>query len=108
MRGKRIAHTRKASRFRSHGGRRVRGAIHECEQASATRLTGDAHVSGEVIGSRARDTLLTNTAVAVAIKHAAAVIHRNLVEVEQVAFVMSAALLPDTGHILNRIVRRGV
>src|SRR5258708_4669574 len=46
-------------------------------------------------------------AVAVAIKHAAFVIHRDFVEVEQVAIAVlpTAALLPDAGVVLNWIVR---
>src|SRR5258708_422790 len=108
MRGQRIAQTRKASGFRSRGTRRVRCAVHESEQTLATGLPGYTQARGEVIRCRACNTFFAHTAVAVAIKHAGSVVHRNLVEVEQVAIVMAAALLPDTSHTLNGIIRRGI
>src|SRR6266851_9863186 len=108
MRSQRIARAGKACGFRSQCARCVRRAVHESEQTLATGLSGHTHVRGGVIRSCAGNTFFAHTPVAVAIKHAASVVHRNLVEVEQVAIVMTAALLPDSRHTLNWIIRRGV
>src|SRR5207245_641210 len=64
MCSERITRARETRRFRRECRGRVSGAVHEGEQISASGLPGYAHVSGEVIWSRACNTLLTHTAVA--------------------------------------------
>src|SRR5207244_6791901 len=78
------------------------------ENTLAATLTRHAHVGVKIVGRRTGDAGPARTAVAVAIEHMAFVVHRDFVEVEQVAIVMAATLLPDTGHALNRIIRGGV
>src|SRR5260370_30724439 len=51
---------------------------------------------------------VVDAAVIVPKQHAAFAIHRDFVEIEQVAVRVTAASLPNAAESLNRIVRRGV
>src|SRR5439155_1073703 len=72
------------------------------------RLARHAHEGGEIFGRCPGDAPRADTAVAVSIQDSAFVIDRDFVEVEQVAVLVAAPLLPDAGHALDGIVRRGV
>src|SRR5436309_2338212 len=79
-----------------------------CENTLAARLARNAHEGVKIVSRRTGDAGPARTAVAVAIEHMAFVVDRDLVEVEQVAVLSAAALLPDAGHALDGIVGRGV
>src|SRR5882762_1808032 len=51
---------------------------------------------------------VVDAAVIVSEQHAAFAIHRDFVEIEQVAVRVTAAALPDAAQSLDRVVRRGV
>ena len=105
MRTSGIARAGEARRFRRHGGSCIGVGIVAGEQGLAAALPRHAHVGGEIVRRGASDTTLGHTTIAVAIKDAAFVIDGDLIKVEQVAVGVASALLPNTTHALDRIVR---
>src|SRR5882724_12735710 len=78
------------------------------EQAPASRLPRNAHEGDEIIGGCAGDAALSHAPVAVSVESAPMIVHGAFVEIQQIAVVVAAALLPDTGPALNGIIWRGV
>src|SRR5882724_8980877 len=78
------------------------------EQRFAARLPRHSHEGDKVIGRCAGDAARRHASVAVSVESASVVVHRDFVEIEQIAVVVAAALLPDTGPALNGIIWRGV
>src|SRR6266513_5271967 len=105
MRSSWIACAGKARRFRRQRGSRICICVVSGEQGLTTRLARDAHESGEIIRRRAGDAAVCNTPITVAVENASVFIHGDFVEVEKVAVLMAAALLPDAGGVLNGIIR---
>src|SRR6267378_7296911 len=71
-------------------------------------LSRDAHVRGEVVRRGARDAACAYTTIAEAIERPALCVDGDFVEVEKIPVIMAATLLPDTGHALHWVVRRGI
>src|SRR5438105_4977383 len=105
MRRRSIPRAGEAWRFRRQCDSRIGIIIIAGEQSFAAALTSDAHIGNEIICAGAGDAVYRYATVAVAVKDSAFVIYRNFIEVEQVAIFGAAALLPDAGHALHRIVR---
>src|SRR5207245_5040043 len=77
-------------------------------QSHTARLTCYAHERDKVIGCRAGNAAFGHATVTVAKEHAAFVVHSDFVEVEKVAVLMAATLLPDASHALNWVIRCGI
>src|SRR5579864_4293897 len=71
-------------------------------------LARDAHVGDEIVRTGSANTASAHATIAVAIKNMTFVVDGDFVEVEQIALKVAAALLPNSGPGLNRVVRRGV
>src|SRR5437773_2210710 len=104
MRTSRIARAGQARSFRRCWFYRVKIG----EQAPASRLPGNAHEGDEIIGGCAGDASLGHASVAVSVENASMIVHGDFVEIQQIAVIVAAALLPNAGRTLNRIVRRRV
>src|SRR6266403_912120 len=104
MRTSRIARPGQAGSFRRCWFYRVKIG----EQALASRLPRNAHEGDEIVGGCAGDAPFSHAPVAVAVESAPMVVYRDFVEIEQIAVVVAAALLPDTGPALNGIIWRSV
>src|SRR5438093_4195171 len=100
----RIARTGQTWRFRRSWFYRVKIG----EQRFAAGLPRHSHKCDKIIGCCARDAARCHASVAVSIESASVVVHRDFVEIQQIAVVVAAALLPDTGPALNGIIWRGV
>src|SRR6266478_1004603 len=105
MRSRWIAFAGKARRFRRQRCGGVRTSVETREQRLSTRLPRDTHEGGEIIRRSAGDAALCHTAIAVAVENASVFIHGDFVEVEKIAVLVAAALLPDSGGMLNGIIR---
>src|SRR5438094_7410122 len=104
MRTGRIARAGQAGSFRRCWFYRVKIG----EQWLATGLTRHAHERDKIIGGCAGDAPFSHAPIAVSVESAAMVVYRDFVEVEQIAVIVAAALLPDPSLALNGIVRRRV
>src|SRR6266853_2941947 len=100
MRSVLIASTGEARRFRNQGCGCVGVCVVARENSLATRLARHAHEGDKIVGCGAGNTAFGHAAVAVAIEHPAFAVHRDFVEVEKVAVLMAATLLPDASHAL--------
>src|SRR5439155_16901317 len=93
-----------ACSLRQNRGSGVSLRIKARKEALAPGLPGDA-LEGHVIVRRcATDTPRGDATITVAEEHTAFVIDRDFIKVEQVAIGLAAALLPDAGMVLHRIV----
>src|SRR5438094_8367337 len=104
MRTGRIARAGQAGSFRRCWFYRVKIG----EQRLATGLPRHAHERDKIIGGCAGDAPFSHAPIAVSVESAAMVVYRDFVEVEQIAVIVAAALLPDPSLALNGIVRRRV
>src|SRR4030095_3345373 len=100
MRTGRIARAGQARSFR----RRWFYWIEVGEQRFAAGLPRYSHKRDKVIGRRGCGAAFDSAAVAVSVENAPMVIHGDFVEVEQIAILMAAALLPNACVTLNGIV----
>src|SRR2546430_10141142 len=78
------------------------------EQGLAAGLPRHSHKRHKIIGRCARDAARRHAAVAVSVENASMIVHGDFVEIEQIAVLVTATLLPNTGVTLNRIVWRSV
>src|SRR2546427_5674988 len=78
------------------------------EQGLSAGLPRHSHKRDKIVGRCARDATRRHAAVAVSVENPASVVHGDFVEVEQIAILVTATLLPNTGVTLNRIVWRSV
>src|SRR5207302_4496733 len=108
MRAGGIARAGEAWRFRRQRGSDVGVTIMAGEQSLSTALASHSHIGNEIIRGCAGNATCSYAAVAVAVQNAAFVIDGYFIEVEKIAICRSATLLPDAGHALHGIVRRGV
>src|SRR5256885_6995286 len=78
------------------------------EQGLAAGLPRHSHKRDKIVGRCARDAARRHAAVAVSVENASMIVHSNFVEIQQIAVLVTATLLPNTGVTLNRIVWRSV
>src|SRR5437879_10265732 len=78
------------------------------EQGLAAGLPRHSHKRDKIIGRCACDAAFGHTSIAVAIENPASVVHGDFVEIQQIAVLVTATLLPNAGVTLNRIVWRSV
>src|ERR1700731_2902165 len=78
------------------------------EDAAAPGLTSHGHPGGEVVRAGPADAAGGGATIAIAVKNVALIVDGDFSEVEQVAVLRAAALLPDAGGVLHGIVRRDV
>src|SRR6185369_2175007 len=78
------------------------------EQRLATRLSCHSHEGDKIIGRCAGNTTFCHATVAVAVENASVVVDGDFVEIEQIAVLMTATLLPNASVTLNGIVWRSV
>src|SRR5437868_8288992 len=78
------------------------------EQGLASRLPGNTHEGDKIVARCARDAARRHATVAVSVENASMVVHSDFVKIEQIAVLVTATLLPNTGVTLNRIVWRSV
>src|SRR5438552_17050176 len=74
----------------------------------AAELSGHPHVGGEIIRRTPRDTAHRHATITVTVEDTAVVVDRDLIKIEQVAILMAATCLPDSAHVLHRIVRGSI
>src|SRR5438270_8122802 len=104
MRTGRIARAGQAGSFRRCWFYRVKIG----EQGLAAGLPRHSHKGDKIIGRCACDAAFGHTSIAVAIENPASVVHGDFVEIQQIAVLVTATLLPNAGVTLNRIVWRSV
>src|SRR5207253_6794205 len=78
------------------------------EQGLTAGLPCHSHKCNKIIGGCARDATFSHASVAVAVENASMVVHGDFVEIQQIAVLMTATLLPNAGVTLSRIVWRSV
>src|SRR5438128_12026424 len=78
------------------------------EQGLTAGLPCHSHKCNKIIGGCARDATFSHASVAVAVENASMVIDSDFVEIQQIAVLVTATLLPNAGVTLNRIVWRSV
>src|SRR5437588_7321279 len=104
MRTGRIARAGQAGSFRRCWFYRVKID----EQGLAAGLPRHSHKGDKIIGRCACDAAFGYTSIAVAVENPASVVHGDFVEIQQIAVLMAATLLPNAGVTLNWIVWRSV
>src|SRR6266404_9629351 len=104
MRTGRIARAGQAGSFRRCWFYRVKIG----EQGLAAGLPRHSHKGDKIIGRCACDAAFGHTSIAVAVENPASVVHGDFVEIQQIAVLMAATLLPNAGVTLNWIVWRSV
>src|SRR5437660_778676 len=104
MRTGRIARPGQAGRFRRFRFYWVKIG----EQRLATGLPRHSHKGDKIIGRCACDAAFGHTSIAIAVENPASVVHGDFVEIQQIAVLMTATLLPNAGVTLNWIVWRSV
>src|SRR5438445_10687445 len=104
MRTGRIARPGQAGRFRRFRFYWVKIG----EQRLATGLPRHSHKGDKIIGRCACDAAFGHTSIAVAIENPASVVHGDFVEIQQIAILVTATLLPNAGVTLNRVIWRSV
>src|SRR5213078_638788 len=100
MRTGRIARAGQAGSFRRCWFYRVKID----EQGLAAGLPRHSHKGDKIIGRCACDAAFGHASVAVSVENASVIVHGDFVEVEQIAVLMTATLLPNTCVTLNGIV----
>src|SRR5256714_3860669 len=78
------------------------------EQGLAAGLPRHSHKRDKIVGRCARDAARRHATVAVSVENTSMVVHGDFVKIEQVAVLVTAALLPNAAVTLNRIVWRSV
>src|SRR5436190_22509013 len=104
MRTGRIARAGQARSFRRRWFYRVKIS----EQRLAAGLPRHSHKRDKIIGRCACDAAFGHTSIAVAVENPAPIVHGDFVEIQQIAVLVTATLLPNAGVTLNRIVWRSV
>src|SRR5437773_6907380 len=104
MRTGRIARAGQAGSFRRCWFYRVKIG----EQGLAAGLPRHSHKRDKIVRRCACDAAFGHTPVAVAVENPASVVYGDFVEIEQIAVLVTATLLPNAGVTLNRIVWRSV
>src|SRR5438309_3823251 len=104
MRTGRIARAGQAGSFRRCWFYRVKIG----EQGLAAGLPRHSHKGDKIIGRCACDAAFGHTSIAVAIENPASVVHGDFVEIQQIAILVTATLLPNAGVTLNRVIWRSV
>src|SRR6266404_5245494 len=105
MRSRWIACARKARRFRRQRCGGVCLRVKAGKQRLATGLVRNAHEGSEIVRRSPSNAAFAYTTIAVAVKDPSVFVHSDFVEVEKIAILVAAALLPDTGGMLNGIIR---
>src|SRR6266404_4318486 len=78
------------------------------EQGLAAGLPRHSHKCDKIIGRRAGDAARRYASVAVSVENASVVVHGDFVEIQKIAVLVTATLLPNAASALNRIVWRSV
>src|SRR5436190_22338659 len=78
------------------------------EQGLAAGLPRHSHKRDKIVGCCACNAARRDASVAVPVENASMVVHSNFVEIQQIAVLVTATLLPNAGITLNGIIWRSV